>query len=358
MPMKKRILITAFAALFILTSFCGTAFASELETDSLDVLEVIETAIAISNDSTVPNEAPEAIEIDADNLDTQMDTHNYDEPTAPITDYPKTPPKPFTPFDMSEVMATVIMADEDTTISSESPEVAEIDADNLDEPDAPITDYPETPPKPFTPSGMGTVIDNVTEADGKEFYTITTPDESVFYLIVDRQRGTDNVYFLNAVTIADLMALAEIPELPQSATGTRIPQDSTPESLTDALPIQTEVPAETPPAPEQEQRNGTMGMIIIITLIIVVGGGTGWYFKIYRPKQQAAASGEEYEEHVDETDSDYSDWDEEQDTIDNNPPWDDEIEDSSDNPTAAADNPDDNPPWDVDDDIDDNEDGQ
>jgi hypothetical protein len=34
-------------------------------------------------------------------------------------------------------------------------------------------------------------------------------DDGVFYLIIDRQRNTENVYFLNAVTEEDLIALAE-----------------------------------------------------------------------------------------------------------------------------------------------------
>ena len=36
-----------------------------------------------------------------------------------------------------------------------------------------------------------------------------TPDENVFYLIIDKQRDSENVYFLNAVTESDLMALAQ-----------------------------------------------------------------------------------------------------------------------------------------------------
>ena len=72
---------------------------------------------------------------------------------------------------------------------------------------------PDVVPTPVVdvPGGTGTVIENATEEDGKEFYTIMTPDENVFYLIIDRQRNTENVYFLNAVTEADLLPLAEFP---------------------------------------------------------------------------------------------------------------------------------------------------
>ena len=67
----------------------------------------------------------------------------------------------------------------------------------------------ETVAKPFTTDGMGTVVDNATDEDGKEFFTITTPSENIFYLVIDRQRTENNVYFLNAVTEKDLLALAE-----------------------------------------------------------------------------------------------------------------------------------------------------
>ena len=39
------------------------------------------------------------------------------------------------------------------------------------------------------------MVDNATDEDGKEFYTITTADESVFYLVIDKQKTSENVYF-------------------------------------------------------------------------------------------------------------------------------------------------------------------
>ena len=70
----------------------------------------------------------------------------------------------------------------------------------------------------FTPEGTGTVLDTATGEDGdKQFYTITTEDGNVFYLIIDGKRDGNNVYFLNGVTEADLMALAEKSEDTMSA---------------------------------------------------------------------------------------------------------------------------------------------
>ena len=79
-------------------------------------------------------------------------------------------------------------------------------------PDAAPTEKPTSAPlspDALTPDGQATVLDYYKfETDEKQFYTITTPAGNVFYLVVDGARGSENVYFLNAVTEADLMALA------------------------------------------------------------------------------------------------------------------------------------------------------
>ena len=163
----------------------------------------------------------------------------------------------------------------------------------------PVEQPPE--PQPFTSDGTGTVVDNATDEDGKEFFTITTADEAVFYLVIDRQRSTENVYFLNAVTVSDLMALAE--------------QDQEPEA---PPPVTEPDPEPEPdPAPEPEpQKSGGAGMLLAALAVLALGGGAGWYFKIYRPKQQRAAEPEE----------DHADYDE-PDDYDDAPPWDVDDED-------------------------------
>ena len=135
-----------------------------------------------------------------------------------------------------------------------------------------------TEPNPFTPDGTGTVVDNATDQDGKEFFTITTAEEAVFYLVIDRQRETENVYFLNAVTVADLMALAE-------SSG----EPAAPEPPLEPEPEPTPTP-EPEPVPEKK---GGAGPLLLALAVVVIGGGAGWYFKIYRPKLQKAAEPEE-----------------------------------------------------------------
>ena len=95
---------------------------------------------------------------------------------------------------------------------------------------------PVTTPEPVLtpPGGTGTVVEQ-TDEEGKEFYTIMTADENVFYLVIDRQRETENVYFLNAVTEADLLPLAELPVVEEEPEPTPVPTPApevTPETET------------------------------------------------------------------------------------------------------------------------------
>lgn len=169
------------------------------------------------------------------------------------------------------------------------------------------TEPPEAEPNPFTPDGQGTMVDNATDQDGKEFFTIMAADESVFYLVIDRQRETENVYFLNAVTVADLMALAE----------------PSPEIVPEPLPT-TEPETETDPEPEVEaepEKSGGAGTLLLVLAVLGIGGGAGWYFKIYRPKQQQAAGpGGDFDE-AEEYGGDYDGGE-----YDDLPPWDEEEE--------------------------------
>jgi hypothetical protein len=56
-------------------------------------------------------------------------------------------------------------------------------------------------------------------------------------------------------------------------------------------------------------------MLLLVLLVLAVGGGAGWYFKIYKPKQQQADTGEMDEEEYGEEPDPY-DWPEEADAGD------------------------------------------
>lgn len=187
----------------------------------------------------------------------------------------------------------------------ETPEVTE----------ASVTSETTSDPNPFTPAGTGTVVNTATDEDGKQFYTITTPDENVFYLVIDLQRETDNVYFLNAVTEKDLLALAEKSkntEENETATVTTPEPGSSSETDTSS-----ETSSETVAQPEQKSNSA---MLLLVLAVVVIGGGAGYYFKIYRPKQeQTALAEDEFDEY------EVAPYDEQE---DDTPPWEVDGEDS------------------------------
>lgn len=166
------------------------------------------------------------------------------------------------------------------------------------------TSVSSIPEGAFTPEGTGTVLDRATGAEGdKQFYTITTDAGNVFYLIVDGKRDSNNVYFLNGVTEADLMALAEkddnvsISSVPPVETcictdkceaghvNTDCPVCKN--DLTKCTGKATAQPTEEPKEPEPE-KSGSAGTIIFLVIAVIAVAGIGYYVKIVRPKKQAA----------------------------------------------------------------------
>lgn len=153
------------------------------------------------------------------------------------------------------------------------------------------------------PGGQGTVIDNVSADGGREFFTIATPDENVFYLVIDRQRDSENVYFLNAVTESDLMALAKKEKEPEGGGASAVPdpdpvctckEKCVPGAVEAGCPVcflsyqdcagtVTAQPSE--PEPER-QSGGGAGTIILVLIAVLAAGGAGYYLKIYKPKKE------------------------------------------------------------------------
>lgn len=140
----------------------------------------------------------------------------------------------------------------------------------------------------FTPEGTGTTVDNATENDGKEFFTITTPDKNVFYLIIDRQRQNENVYFLNAVTEDDLRSLAKKGNSNSGVSAVPAPQ-------TTSKPEATPEPGQK----SQPEKSGDSTLIFVL-LAVVAAGGAGYYFKIYKPKHQVVDADEDESEYAEE----------------------------------------------------------
>lgn len=124
------------------------------------------------------------------------------------------------------------------------------------------------------PTGGGSVVEsNNTSGEGKTFYTITTKDEQVFYIIVDNSKASDNVYLLTDVTQEDLTQMVAGEDAPILQ---ETPKDGTTSN------------AATEGTPKKEPEEATTNYLPIILIIGLVAGGIGggyYYFKVYKSKQ-------------------------------------------------------------------------
>ena len=62
--------------------------------------------------------------------------------------------------------------------------------------------------QPLTPDGNLEIVDDIVHED-KQFITVKSRSGAEFYIVIDRSRDSDNVYFLNQVDDVDLFALLE-----------------------------------------------------------------------------------------------------------------------------------------------------
>ena len=155
----------------------------------------------------------------------------------------------------------------------------------MEPPEENIEPEPPEPTNPFTPDGNGTVVDNANGSEGKEFFTVETPDGNIFYLIIDRHRTAENVYLLNAVTERDLMSLVDSDD---------ITEEDTP--IGPLPPIEPEIPDEVDVVEPPEEKSRDNSTVIFIVIAVIIAGGAGYYFKVVRPKQNADVYDDEDEE--------------------------------------------------------------
>ena len=149
---------------------------------------------------------------------------------------------------------------------------------------------------------------------GKEFYTIQTASEKVFYLIIDRDGEEEMVYFLTEVTENDLLNVT-------ADNSETLPKNSA--ALESAIPVtegalpnnngeteKEEEPTEEPtedgeeenteePEPEKTGEN-PMATYAILGIVAVAAIGGGYYFKVVRKKKEEFLDEDDDEEDEEE----------------------------------------------------------
>lgn len=126
---------------------------------------------------------------------------------------------------------------------------------------------------------------------------------SSWHLVIDKQRDSENVYFLNAVTESDLLALAEKDKKPEGNNVSAIPDPEPVCTCKDKCApgeVNTDCPVcvltmmdctgkapavdpDTDQEPEKPEKGGSSTMILVVIAALAVGGA-GYYLKIWKPK--------------------------------------------------------------------------
>ena len=163
---------------------------------------------------------------------------------------------------------------------------------------------------------------------GKEFYTIQTASEKVFYLIIDRDGEEEVVYFLTEVTENDLLNVTadNSDTLPQNSAAleSAIPvaegalpnnngeQETEEEPAEEAAEDGEENTEESEPEPEKTGENPA-ATYIILGIVAVAAIGGGYYFKVVKKKKEEFLDEDDDEEDEEE---EYDDDEENEDSED------------------------------------------
>ena len=163
---------------------------------------------------------------------------------------------------------------------------------------------PTVTEQPFTPEGNLSLIDDLGDSGSKQFITVQSKSGNYFYIIIDRAGDTENVYFLNLVDEADLLALMDEPEPEAPAVCTCKDKcyaghvdTSCPVCATDmskctgkeTKPEPTTVPNEQ--ASETSNKKSVSKLVLVIVLLLAVGGGAAYYFLKVKGKAKPKTKG-------------------------------------------------------------------
>ena len=150
---------------------------------------------------------------------------------------------------------------------------------------------------PLTPDGNLTITDDIL-IENKQFITVHSRSGAEFYIIIDRSRDADNVYFLNQVDDIDLFALLESEDIEVECTC----KDKCSSGFVDSecLICRMDIDscngkevAQTEPIvePEPEKPEKQQNFLPIILIFLLIGAGAAVYFLKLRknkPKPTAA----------------------------------------------------------------------
>jgi hypothetical protein len=154
--------------------------------------------------------------------------------------------------------------------------------------------------------GTGTVVENSTDTSAqREFFTIKTAAGNVFYIVVDKEKTSDNVYLLTPVTESDLIKLAGSKTADtitggtttsQQQTNSTVSQEPTTSSQSTVSQAQNALATNKSSNNTKAQQSSGVGTIAFVILAVLIVGGAGFYFKIYKPHHEMGNGEDDMEE--------------------------------------------------------------
>lgn len=179
----------------------------------------------------------------------------------------------------------------------------------------------------LTPDGNLSLIDDILQKNPfvsdegelaeKQFITVQSKNGNYFYLVIDRAGDTENVYFLNLVDEADLLALMENGETDAETAvcscsdkcvvgsintsceicRTNMSECAGKETFVDAKP-EPKSDADTDQEPEKpgDDKKPNTGLLFLILIAVGGAGGAVYWFK-FRNKQPKKKGGNDFDDY-------------------------------------------------------------
>lgn len=131
-------------------------------------------------------------------------------------------------------------------------------------------------------------------ADARQFITFKTKSGKTFHLIINYDEEGQNVMLLTEVSEDDLLNMVEAKEKPKEEVK-KIEEVPPPTEATKEEKVKEE--------PKKKEESKGAGLYIFLGLLIMAVVGAGYYFKIYKKKQEESEDDEDYNELEDDYES-------------------------------------------------------
>jgi len=131
-------------------------------------------------------------------------------------------------------------------------------------------------------------------ADARQFITFKTKSGKTFHLIINYDEEGQNVMLLTEVSEDDLLNMVEAKEKPKEEVK-KIEEVPPPTEATKEEPVKDE--------PKKKEESKGARLYIFLGLLVMAVVGAGYYFKIYKKKQEESEDDEDYNELEDDYES-------------------------------------------------------